>query len=292
MGELAALLSAITWSATSVVLTSLTVRVRPLVVSALRLALASLLLPVALILAGQLGDLWTLSLITILGIAGSGILAYAIGDTIYIEALKVVGMQRTFPTTMALYIALTVAGGILVLDEPFEWTLVAGAALICAGIALLVAGPRPENGARGRPDSRGLLLLTAVGVFWAAATIWLAHAAEGVGALPANTVRAVTSGAVVLGAAAAVDRRALLIPLRHRTDRYAILVAGLMGTFVGSILYVYAVVEAGAARTATLSATSPLMALPLSVVFLHEPLTRRVLAGTGACVLGIVLVVA
>ena len=59
----------------------------------------------------------------------------------------------------------------------------------------------------------------------------------------------------------------------------------------GSLLYVYALLEAGAARSAVLSASSPLFAIPLAVLFLGEALTSRVLAGTVFCALGIVFVV-
>ena len=67
--------------------------------------------------------------------------------------------------------------------------------------------------------------------------------------------------------------------------------AGVIGTGFGSLMYVYAVVHAGAARTAVLSATSPLLALPLSMIFLGERFTTRIGAGTALCVAGIVLVV-
>jgi drug/metabolite transporter (DMT)-like permease len=85
--------------------------------------------------------------------------------------------------------------------------------------------------------------------------------------------------------------RELRAPFRERGHILGIAAAGLAGTAFGSLMYVYAVVTAGAARTAVLSATSPLLALPLSMVFLGERFTRRIGAGTVLCVAGIVLVV-
>jgi len=76
-----------------------------------------------------------------------------------------------------------------------------------------------------------------------------------------------------------------------RLDLAIIAGAGLGGMAAGSLLYVYALLEAGAARAAVLSASSPLFAIPLAMLFLGEALTRRLLAGTAACVLGIALVV-
>jgi drug/metabolite transporter (DMT)-like permease len=89
------------------------------------------------------------------------------------------------------------------------------------------------------------------------------------------------------------SRRArLLAVIADRQQLAIIAVAGIVGTALGSLCYVYAVVEVGAARAAVLSATSPLMALPLAVLFLKERITARVAVGTVACVAGIALVVA
>jgi drug/metabolite transporter (DMT)-like permease len=65
--------------------------------------------------------------------------------------------------------------------------------------------------------------------------------------------------------------------------------AGVAGTGFGSLLYIYAIQEAGAGRTAVLSALSPLFALPLSAIFLKEPITRWVAVGTVIAVAGILL---
>ena len=295
VGELAALLSAATWSGTSVALTSLGSRVSPAALSTLRLSVASLLLPFILIATGGVHEITSASLATIAGIAGSGIVAYAVGDTIYIHALKSVGMQRTFPVTMALFIAFTVTGGIVLLGEDFAWGLVGGAVLIGIGIWLLTLAGTARAGDLAGPQRlqpRALLHLLAVGIIWTCATLWLAAAANDMGAVPANTLRASASCLSLIVFTVATDRPGLAAPFRNRTYLLAILAAGLVGTLFGSLAYVYAVTTAGAARTAVLQSTAPLMALPLSVIFLREPLTRRAVGGTLACVAGILLVVA
>src|SRR5687767_7189022 len=96
---------------------SLTLRVTPLAMSALRLAFATLVMPLALLLSGQAGEIADAPWSAIIGLIGSGILAYAVGDTVYIGSLGVLGVQRAFTITMTLFITLTVAGGVLLLDE-------------------------------------------------------------------------------------------------------------------------------------------------------------------------------
>ena len=66
--------------------------------------------------------------------------------------------------------------------------------------------------------------------------------------------------------------------------------AGLLGTGLGSVLFIYAVETLGAAETAFLTTSAPLFALPMGVVFLGEHLTARILLGTLVTVAGIWLV--
>jgi drug/metabolite transporter (DMT)-like permease len=312
MGELAALVAAMVWAGTSVALTSLSNRTSPIVLSGLRLGFGSLVVGVVLLASGQAGDYSSASAATLFGVIASGFIGYGLGDTIYIAALKRLGMQRTFPITMALFIALTVAGGVVLLGEPFGWGLPAGAVLIGAGIYLVVI---PAKGSRevpplpiatdpalsttaetalsfAAPGPIGYALLGLVGIFWTAATLWLANAKGELGPVAAGAIRTPAGAVALLGFAAATQRPSLAAPFRNRNHLLAILAAGMIGTGLGSLSYVYAVVRAGAARTAVLSATSPLMALPLSMIFLGERLTPRISLGTALCVGGILLVVA
>jgi drug/metabolite transporter (DMT)-like permease len=311
MGELAALLAALTWSATSVALTSLSARTSPVVLSGLRLGFGALAMPPILWASGESSTIADAPLSTIAQVVASGALGYGLGDTLYILALNRLGMQRTFPVSMALYIGLTVLFGVLLLNEPFSWGLPAGALLIGVGTWLIVipaaADAPPASPALALPEPApvlvqpvplyappgpvGYALLGGVGVTWAAATLWLAAASGDLGAIAAGTIRTPAGALALLGFAIAFQRPALAAPLRDPRRLGAIALAGLVGTTIGSLLYVYAVVTAGAARTAILSSTSPLLALPLSVAFLGERLTRRIFAGTLLCVAGIVLVV-
>jgi drug/metabolite transporter (DMT)-like permease len=104
-------------------------------------------------------------------------------------------------------------------------------------------------------------------------------------------VRTPIGAAGLLIVSFATRRSPLIALLRDRRQLGVIVVAGVVGTAIGSLCYVYSVVEIGAARAAVLSATSPLMALPLAFLFLKERTTWQIGAGTVACVAGIVLVI-
>jgi drug/metabolite transporter (DMT)-like permease len=313
MGEIAALISAVSWACTSVVLTSLSGRTPPVVISALRLSAATLVLPFILLASGQAHELGQASAWTIFSIAGSGLLGYGLGDTMYIRVLSLIGLQRAFPISSGLFISLTVAGGVIVLGESFTWGLPAGAALIAAGVYLIVipgkGDPRqpvtvvavaepalasfeelPPRTQAGQPWLAYALLL-GVGVAWATATIWLAGGRGDLHAVSTSAIRAAAGALGLMLFGLTTQPAAMREPFRNRRKLGGIVLAGLMGTAFGSLMYVYAVEEAGAARTAVLNATAPLMGLPLSIIFLGEHFTRRIALGTTLCVAGIALVV-
>ena len=292
MGEAAALIAAFMWSATSVAMASLGLRVTPVAMSTLRLTVATLVLPLVLWVSGEGGEVLDADRMQVAALVGSGLLAYAVGDTIYIACLNKLGVQRAFTITMALFIALTVAGGVVLLDEELRWLQAVGAVLIAAGIFVLVRSRAGPADGRRRADTIGYALVIVVGVFWAAATLWLAGGRGDMGSVSASAIRTPAGAGAMLGFALITAPRDLASPFRDRRLLLAVAAIGLVSTLFGSLLYVYAVGEAGASTTTILSATSPLLALPLAVIVLKEPFTRMAGLGTVICVAGIVCVVA
>ena len=326
MGEAAALTSALCWAAAGVVVTSLSARLPAAALSALQMTIASAALLLALIVSGQLGELADASLATLLAVAGTGVIAFAIADPIYVRALSIVGMQRTYSVTIGLFILLTTSGGVALLGERFTLGLPLGGALIVGGTYLILfrsaaAGVAATTSVEARREPafsiggavqtveapaalrarsrnlagrnlEGYALIAAVPVLWAIAALWLAGARGDLGAIPAAALRVPTGTFLLVGFLLAARPRDLQYAVAKRRDVAAIAFAGLTGIALGSLLYVYALIEAGAARSALLSASSPLFAIPLAIVFLQEPLTRRVLTGTAISVSGIIVVVA
>ena len=303
--------AAVSWAVSSVALTSVSVRVPALVVGALMTLFASLILAAALVITGQYEDLTAASATTLLALVGSGIIGFAIGEPLYVRTLSILGVQRAYPVAMGLFILFATTGGIVLLGERFTPGLIAGGVLIVGGAYLIAAfrqeqlphashaGPQSagEGGTRtatapavvsARPrrlQAYGML------VMWATATLVLAPTGDEVGAIPAAGLR-VPAGALLLTAFLLLARpRDLQAALRSRRDVLTIAGAGVSGISIASLLFVFALFEAGAARTSVLAASSPLFAMPLAVVFLGERLTRYVLLGTTLSVAGIIIVV-
>ncbi len=293
MGAAAALVSSALWAFTSVLLASQSGRVRPLLMSAIRSLSASLMLIGLLVATHGLVQLKEMTFVTGISMIGSGIVGQAVGDTLYINALGHLGVSRTFPITNSAYPFITFVLAVILLDETVTWTLPIGGALIVAGITWIVLEQRR---AAAEADVkveliRGVVFAVAAAAAWAAATIWLRGQQGDLDALGAASLRIPAASAAVW-VTIAMTRGRSEQPQRTITSRgVAILVvAGVLGTGLGSILFIYAVAEIGAAKTAFLTTSAPVFALPMGVVLLSEKINARTLLGTAVTIAGIWLV--
>ena len=292
-GAAAALGSSALWALTSVLLTSQSTRLRPLMMSAIRSLTASLILIGILVTTGGLIQLREMTVITGLSMIGSGVIGQAVGDTLYINALGFLGVTRTFPITNSAYPFLTFLLAVLLLGEKVAWTLPIGGVLIVAGITWIVLEQRrADAGSAVKVELvRGVVFALGAALMWATATVWLRGQQGNLNAVAAASLRIpAASSAVWLTLAMTRGRERLPRPQPSRRSIGIVALAGLLGTGIGSILFVYAVDELGAARTAFLTTSAPIFALPMSVLFLHEKLTPRVLVGTLITIAGIWLV--
>ncbi len=303
-GEIAALVSAFAWSCTSIALSSLSSRTAPAVLSALRLATGSIILFFVMLATGGLDEYDGITRWSVIGLIVSGLLGYAFGDTLYIRALDKIGIQRAFPVVQSLFIVASVAGGIFLLDEPAGWGLLGGGVLIAIGIYLVISRQQAKSNADlvvTAPPATGSIvsrffrdsywLLPVVGFAWAGATLLLARSRGDLDAIAAGTLRTPAGAISLLLLTGLLQRSDLARPFKNPRHIGLIMAAGIAGTAFGSLLYVYSVIEAGAARAVVLNATAPLMAVPLSILFLGERFSRRIAAGTAVSVAGVILVV-
>jgi uncharacterized membrane protein len=137
---------------------------------------------------------------------------------------------------------------------------------------------------------RGLLLALLVSVIWAVGAVSIKPASAGVHSVVANTVRQPLAMLMLLGLTLFRGQWGELRGVDAKSWR-TIIVASLVGTGLGSLIFVMAVQLAGAGRSAVLMATSPLLAIPFSMLWLQERPTRWTLAGTVLTAAGVGLVV-
>ena len=290
MGEIAALLSAFTWAGSSAMIGSQLQRVPTVVASAVRLIGGMLLLWAMSLVLLLVGQTHGLNFGPLLALAGSAVLGLSAGDTLYIAGIRHIGLARATPISMAMFPLFTFVLAAVLLGEAITPSVVGGAVLIVLGLHLVTR--RPGSVASTQEGGQlwwgvGLVLLAAL--LWALAGVWLRAASTGVNPALAGAVRVSAAGLVTL-AAMRVSGHSVRLTQCDRRSLLVLTAAGMFGTGLGSMLYVMGVQLAGAARAAILSSTTPLFALPLAALFLHERLTARLIGGALVSVVGIWLV--
>ena len=289
LGEAFALGSAITWALSGIMLKMVSSRFGAMYIVAVR-AVASLL--TALVIAAAFGaadSLGTLTVIAVLFLVVSGLFAI-VGHVAFVKSLSIAPVSRVFPTTNGLYIMTSIVGTIIIADETVTWRTVAGGVLVLGGIYVLSVR-RQQESAQQEDESFGLLALALcvlTGVAWSGSVLVQNDVVETTSPVLANVVRMmamVTIGLTVIGLGS--DRR---IPHGSGRDHLVIFGSGLANG-VSALLFMSSLKFASPASVVVLNSTSPLFAVPLAFLVLHERMTRKVFLGTAASFAGIAITV-
>jgi len=290
-GEVLALVSALLWSVASVLMALGSHRLHVLPLNLIRCTVSSAFFWVLLPFYGGLEAFRTVPSSAWLWLVVSVLILLVVGDTLYFRSLNLAGVSWAMPVAGVnpLWAILLAA---LFVDEPLTWSLLLGALLVVAGVTLL---SRPEmhstNGQAIEPAAlrKGLLIALLVSLLWGAGQVTLKPATAGMHSVVANSIRQPLAMFILL----AINlRTGLWKELRHldRRSWALILLASFVGTGVGTLFFVMAIQTLGAGRTAVITSTSPLLAIPFSMTMLRERPTRWTVAGTFFTTVGVVLV--
>ncbi len=296
LGILAGVGSAAIWAAASTLMASVSTRVDPISVSAVRIVWGALAILISVPFVALAGGFEAITAGVALAVVGSALLAMGIGDTLYIASLNALGLTRAFTISLGLFVFLTFVFGIILLGEEITVTAGLGAALVIAGVYVVAlrgrraGAPGATEAASGGSVRRGLALVGITALIWSLGTVWLGDAVEGQNAVAVTALRLPAVGLVLGFVAAAMPRSSIRRRAISRRDHGALLVAGLFGTGIGTLLFIYAVQEAGVGRAAVATAISPLFAVPLGAIFLKERLTPWLVVGVLVAVVGLVLI--
>ncbi len=288
MGELASLGCAILWASSTVALRSQSSRIPVLGLNAIRAGYASLVFLGALAVLGQLHTLVAISPADAAGLIGSVLIGMAIGDSLHIRAMTLIGVSRAMPVSSS-YPILTAIAAAAILAEPLSPRVFAGITLVVGGVYLVAMRATSSDGRHDpRAERLGLALAFGASLCWAASTIIVKEALESVPPLTANGLRLPVALVVLLVMTRFLGGAASPFGFGRRAG-WILVLAGLMSGVSGA-LWLVGVHEAGAAKAAALSSTAPVFAAPMAALLLRERLTRSTAAGTMLTVVGIWLV--
>lgn len=282
-GALAALGSAFTWALISLLARTLSPHFNSITINAVRTGLGGALLLAWILLTGGIGKLGQVSASSLGLLALSIILAIAVGDTVFFESTRRLGLARALTVSMTYPLIATVFAAVF-LGESITLRVVASALLILGGLALIVFGREGETTQEGR-FGIGLTAALLAAFAWAVAVNVLKGPIREIDATTAQAIRLPLAGAVLWampwtwGAVGTLRRSGA-------TTRWGMIGLGAL-TAISSVMFVAGVKYAGVAVATVLSSTSPLFALPLGFVVLGERLRLAAILGSIVTVTGI-----
>jgi len=286
LGAVCALASAFTWAVTSLLVRTVSPPLSSVTVSAVRALLGGGLLLTWVLATGGFGRLAAIGETNFLLLAVSIVVAIAVGDVMFFESARFLGLARAMTVSMV-YPLMSAGFAAIFLGEPLSARVGAGSVVTLTGLVLIV---RSRDGERVREERLGVGLAAAfiAAVSWAASLLVLKPALGTLDPVTAQSVR-LPLAALVLFATPwgwGAPRQVL------GADRSTLWRVALLGivTAGSSVLFVTSVKWADVAVAAVLSSTAPLFALPLGLIFLGERVTRSALAGTAFAVTGMALI--
>jgi drug/metabolite transporter (DMT)-like permease len=284
-GALCALGSALFWAVTSLLVRRLGAASSMVTINAVRISASGALL-FALSFAGSAREeLLAMSAFTFFLVASSTVLAAGIGDSIFFECTRILGLGRAMTLAMT-YPLMAAAFAATVLGEAVTVQAIVGAVVTLAGLVLIVS-VRDEGRGTHEREALGVLLSFFVALTWAASAILMKPAMRDLSPLTAQGLRLPI---VAIFLWLTPWSRAGLPALRGAgRSMVAPLVVLSALTAVSSITWVAGLKYADVVVATVLSSTSPMFALVLGAMFLGERLTAAAVAGALLTIVGIVV---
>jgi drug/metabolite transporter (DMT)-like permease len=290
VGTCIALLTALAWAASTTIIKFLTAKIDTLSLNALRLWFGSVPILSFVFIWGKGFDLIHTPFLPLFFVATSGILALAIGDTIFIKSLTFIDASRAFPITQCTFLLLTMTVSLLFLEESFTWVNIIGAILVVVGVYLVaVAGKEAKTSSHEGTNLKGVILGLIASLAWTAGAVTLKLGVTEMDAFVAAAIRTPASAIAISGLLISRSRKREILQFKKYGRRNMALAfgAGALSYGVASVSYAAAMQLIGAGKTVLITAVAPIFILPFSIVFLKEQPTIYAKTGIIISVLGV-----
>ncbi len=286
LGVLCALGSAVLWGVTSLLVRTLTPTINAVTVNGVRSVLSGALVLAWVLLAHGPAALAALPPRAFALLAVSIVLALAVGDTVFFESTRDLGLGRAMTISMT-YPLISAVLAAMFLGEAVTPAIVVGSVITLAGLTLIVGRRTDDAAIRPRRFWRGVAAASLASLTWALSVILLKAPLGDIDPTVAQAVRLPLAGLVLLATPWA---RGTLRQLAAAGRGAVVRMAALVGlTAVSSVMFVAGVKYAGVTLTTVLSSTAPMFAIPLGFVFLGERLPPAALVGAIVTVAGLIV---
>jgi DME family drug/metabolite transporter len=294
IGELAALGAAFCWTVSAILYRRAVLVVKPISANIVRCVCTGLILVGGLAVIGRFQVLTSLPAYAIVLACLSGVVGLGFGDTLYMVSLKLIGVARAVPITCT-YPLFSLLLAVFLQGQAVTLQVVLGAVVIVFGIWLLTEEETGGDRLQRAVMVRGVAAAVATAVVWSVsiAMIDMAVTLPETGtldsALAINTFRVVAVAVFLLVSAPVADRGLSFLKMQKKTVA-TLIFAGVVALALGWFFLAYSFLLIPEAQAVPISSTSPLFATVSGIVFLHERLTAKNVAGSIMIVIGIFLI--
>jgi drug/metabolite transporter (DMT)-like permease len=285
LGALCALGSGLTWAVVNLMVRTLTPAFNSVSINALRTTIAGGLLLGWVLATRGAAELTSLSAGDFFLLTSSIVLSSSLGDTVFFESTRRVGLAPALTISMTYPLMATVFAT-AILGEPVTLRMLSGSVLTLGGLAMIVAA-RGGAAHDGRQWWLGFGCAVFASLAWALSAILLKAPLREMDAVTAQALRMPIAGVLLFATPWA---RGTLGRVARCTPAELWRVAALcLLTVVSSTLFTAGLKYAGVAVGTVLSSTAPMWAVPLAAFGLAERLSPAAIAGLLITVAGIVV---
>jgi drug/metabolite transporter (DMT)-like permease len=301
-------------------------KMKPYAVNAIRLIFSALVYLIILAATGVLVSTFSFDWKTALLLTGGSFITLIFGDTIFFFSQQLIGLSRAYPIAVS-YPLLTYIISMIIGDEQFDYFKMLGVVLVIIGVYLIASSTssKKEEIVKDKGEeiandtnrlveqveqivntkselerkSKVLIILGVVGaivtaISWTLGTIMMSRALVNVSD---NILDKLQANAYRIFCIAPIASLVFYIgDYGHQKSEFSwkgfllIIVAGIIGCTAGSLFYLLALSYLPASTTAAITASSPLIATPLSIIFLKEKFSWKLIIGTIITIGGIWLI--
>ena len=285
-----ALITALAWATSTIIIKMIVAKIDIFTLNTIRLWVGSLLLLMIIGISGRAGALINTPLVPFLLVASSGVIAMAVGDTLYMKSLSLIDASKAFTIAQCSFPIMATIVAVVVLGEAFTWLTAAGAVLVVCGIYLIAAKDKrtPDLIPTQTGAPHGVAFALAAATAWTAATISIKIGTVAMDAIVAAGIRIPVAATVLTLLMCSRRQGTVIRPPKHEPRTLAmVVVAGVLTYGVAAVGYVTAIQMIGAAKTVLVTTTAPILVLPFSIIFLKERPGGTTVAGVLSCIVGI-----
>jgi uncharacterized membrane protein len=279
IGEALAVIAAICWAASTIVVAKVLRDIDPLNTNTFRSLFAAITMFIYAFFSGEIQEIFYIDLYGLIVVILAALIGFGIGDSFLYKSITLVGVSRSYIFAHT-YPFFTMVFAILFLEEMFHPKYLLGTLIIFLGIIIVVTefkyGSKVKN-------YLGILTALVASIAWSIGLILITIGISKMSVILANTIRFPFLFVLLFIVSKPWTKR-----INLKGGNLILLIAsGVLGMTLGGLIFLLGIKYIGVSKATSLGASSPIWASLMSSLFLKEKVTWRIIVAASAVIIGI-----